>query len=59
MKIRITKCSSDSYWYRSRVGEVFPVIGEDEENYYVEPPAGWGRTREYGVAIEDAEMVIG
>ena len=57
MRIIIRKSSENSYWYRSRVGETFDVTHMDEENYYVEPPAGWGRTREYGVAIEDAEIV--
>jgi hypothetical protein len=57
MRIIIRKSSEDSYWYRSLVGEIFTITHMDEENYYVEPPVGWGRTREYGVAIEDAEVL--
>ena len=57
MHIIIRKSSEGSYWYRSLVGETFTVTHMDEENYYVEPPPRWGRTREYGVAIEDAEVL--
>ena len=57
MRIVIRRCSEDSYWYRSFVGQSFIITSADEENYYVEPPSGWGKTREYGVALEDAEIL--
>lgn len=57
MQITIKRCSGETYWYRSFVGETFPVTGSDDMNYYVEPPAGWGKLRDYGVAIEDAEAL--
>ena len=33
MKIKITGSSSDSYWYASKIGEVFEVLKEEELEY--------------------------
>lgn len=36
MKIKITKCSDELYWYRDKIGEEFEVLGESESmGYYV------------------------
>ena len=58
LRIRINKCSSESYWYRSFVGDIFSVIDSDERIYYIDPPGTWGSTREYGVLKDDAEIVV-
>lgn len=34
-KIEIVKCSSDKYWYNSRVGESFNIHDYGVRDYYV------------------------
>ena len=33
MKVKIVKCSSDSYWYKNRIGDDFKVEHYNNENY--------------------------
>lgn len=55
MRIKITKCSKDSYWYKSYIGEVFEVYDSNE---------GWHRVDQrdtgaysYSVHKEDSEEI--
>lgn len=33
MKVKIVKCSNPEYWYADKIGKVFEVINNDNENY--------------------------
>lgn len=35
MKVRVDKCSKDTFWYNSYIGKVFEVKGTVNENYQV------------------------
>lgn len=38
MKVRITKCSQDVYWYaKQHVGRTFDVVKTDDGNYEILP----------------------
>ncbi|MDE3023395.1 MAG: hypothetical protein KGI54_16355 [Pseudomonadota bacterium] len=53
MKIKITQAGRPSYWYSSRVGEVFDVSQADEDDYEVTS----GDEEKCYIAKEDCEIV--
>jgi hypothetical protein len=35
IKVKITKCSHEKYWYSDKVGQVFSVVDTSVRDYYV------------------------
>jgi hypothetical protein len=58
MKIKITRSTKDSYWYKDKIGEEFKVIKVIE--YHFENFKGFQvvhKDNEYYVDLEDAEVL--
>jgi hypothetical protein len=62
MKVKITKCSNDSWWYSYYVGEIFEVdeqiiIDENDKskNYRVKDPKS--NCNDFLILIEDVEII--
>jgi len=35
MKVRIIRCSHEDWWYKDRIGEVFELIKEENDEHYL------------------------
>jgi hypothetical protein len=51
MKIKITKCSKDTYWYQGHIGETFEV--KEYPQYYIVPEYDYDVR---GIVKEDCEV---
>ena len=60
MKIKVTKCMIDSWWYNDRIGEVFEVEGDyqsDFGNYVLVIDPDITKREDYGILKEDCEYL--
>jgi len=55
IRIKITKCSADIFWYKNFIGRVFEVTREDEFGAY--RVAICGTTNAYCVQMTDCEII--
>jgi hypothetical protein len=53
MKIKIIKCSSDNYWYKDYIGEIFNVLESESKAFKVE----YKSICDYFVQHEDCKII--
>jgi hypothetical protein len=52
-KVRITKCSNQSYWYKDMIGKEFKLIFESPRDYFVKVK---GQKNEMAIPKMDGEV---
>ena len=56
MKVKIVKCSGDSYWYKNRIGEEFEVELDSEDRYKTKEIQIMGAVASF-IQVSDCEII--